>query len=102
MWAYTCNNQVTVKYLYYYLKNNVNYFREIGAQMGSMPQISLPVTEKFEMYLPSLEEQKKIVNILDKFEELINNISIGLPIEIELRRQQYEYYRNKLLSFEEL
>lgn len=102
MWAYTCNNQVTVKYLYYYLKNNVNYFREIGAQMGSMPQISLPVTEKFEMYLPSLEEQKKIVNILDKFEELINNISIGLPTEIELRRQQYEYYRNKLLSFEEL
>ena len=54
------------------------------------------------MYLPSLEEQKKIVNILDKFEELINNISIGLPTEIELRRQQYEYYRNKLLSFEEL
>ena len=102
MWAYTCNNQVTVKYLYYYLKNDVNYFREIGAQMGSMPQISLSVTEKFEMYLPSLEEQKKIVNILDKFEELINNISIGLPAEIEFRRQQYEYYRNKLLSFEEL
>ena len=102
MWAYTCNNQVTVKYLYYYLKNNVNHFREIGTQMGSMPQISLPVTEKFEIYLPSLEEQKKIVNILDKFEKLISDISIGLPAEIELRRKQYEYYRNKLLSFEEL
>lgn len=102
MWAYTCDNQVTVKYLYYYLKNNVNYFREIGTQMGSMPQISLPVTEKFEIYLPALEEQKKIVNILDKFEKLISDISIGLPAEIELRRQQYEYYRNKLLSFEEV
>lgn len=102
MWAYTCNNQVTVKYLYYYLKNNVNHFREIGTQMGSMPQISLPVTEKFEIYLPSLEEQKKIVNILDKFEKLISDISIGLPAEIELRKKQYEYYRNKLLSFEEL
>lgn len=102
MWAYTCNNQVTVKYLYYYLKNNVNYFREIGAQMGSMPQISLPVTEKFEIYLPSLKEQQKVVNILDRFEKLISDISIGLPAEIELRRQQYEYYRNKLLSFKEI
>ena len=102
MWAYTCNNQVTIKYLYYYLKNNVNHFRKIGTQMGSMPQISLPVTEKFEIYLPSMEEQKKIVNILDKFEKLISDISIGLPAEIELRKKQYEYYRNKLLSFEEL
>ena len=102
MWAYTCDNQVTVKYLYYYLKNNVNYFREIGTQMGSMPQISLPVTEKFEIFLPSLEEQEKIVKILDKFEKLTNDITVGLPAEIELRRKQYEYYRNKLLSFEEL
>ena len=50
----------------------------------------------------SLEEQEKIVNILDKFYALINDISVGIPAEIELRRQQYEYYRNKLLSFEEV
>ena len=43
-----------------------------------------------------------IVNILDKFDALVNDISEGLPAEIELRRKQYEYYRNKLLSFEEL
>ena len=42
------------------------------------------------------------MNILSKFDKLINDISEGLPAEIELRRQQYEYYRNKLLSFEEL
>ena len=102
MWAYTCDNQITVKYLYYYLKNNVNYFRKIGTQMGSMPQISLPVTENFEVYLPTLEEQKKIVNILDVFDKLVNDISEGIPAEIELRKKQYEYYRNKLLNFEEL
>ena len=102
MWAYTCNNQVTVKYLYYYLKNNVNYFRNNGTNLFSINKRSLPVTEKFEIYLPSLEEQEKIVNILDKFEKLISDISIGLPAEIELRKKQYEYYRNKLLSFEEL
>ena len=50
----------------------------------------------------SQEEQEKIVIALERFDRLINDISVGLPAEIELRRKQYEYYRNKLLSFEEL
>ena len=70
--------------------------------MGSMPQISLPVTEKYEVYLPDIKEQERIVNFLDRFEILINDISDGLPAEIEARQKQYEYYRNKLLSFKEL
>ena len=45
---------------------------------------------------------QKIVNILDKFDRLINGLSDGLPVEIELRKKQYEYYRDRLLSFEEL
>ena len=102
MWAYTCENQITVKYLYYYLKANINCFRGMGSQMGSMPQISLPITENFKIYLPRLEEQEKIVTILDKFTMLVDDISEGLPAEIELRKKQYECYRNKLLSFKEL
>lgn len=102
MWAYTCENPITVKYLYYYLKNNVDYFRMIGGQMGSMPQISLSVTENFDIFLPSIEEQEKIVNILDKFEKKVNILEEGLPAEIELRKKQYEYYRNKLLDFRSL
>lgn len=102
MWAYTCENPITVKYLYYYLKNNVDYFRMIGGQMGSMPQISLSVTENFDIFLPSIEEQEKIVNILDKFEKMVNILEEGLPAEIELRKKQYEYYRNKLLDFRSL
>lgn len=102
MWAYTCDNSITTKYLYYYLKNNVSYFRRRGEQMGSMPQISLSVTENFNIALPPLQEQERIVKILDKFDKLINDISEGIPAEIEARRKQYEYYRNKLLSFEEL
>ena len=46
-----------------------------------------------------MEEQERIVSILDKFDVLTNSISEGLPREIELRRMQYEYYRDKLLSF---
>ena len=58
--------------------------------------------QEMPILLPSLEEQNHIVSSLDRFDKLINDISVGLPAEIELRRKQYEYYRNKLLSFEEL
>lgn len=52
--------------------------------------------------LPSIKEQERIVEILDRFDLLCNDISEGLPAEIEARQKQYEYYRDKLLSFKEL
>lgn len=61
---------------------------------GSLPTFTIPV--------PPLAEQERIVAILDKFDALVNDIAIGLPAEIQARRQQYEYYRGKLLSFEPL
>lgn len=51
--------------------------------------------------IPSIKEQERIVSILDRFDKLCNDISEGLPAEIEARRKQYEYYRDKLLSFKE-
>ena len=51
--------------------------------------------------LPPLEEQAAMVSLLDQFDSLCNSLSEGLPAEIELRRKQYEYYRDKLLSFKE-
>ena len=51
--------------------------------------------------VPPLDEQERIVAILDKFDALVNDLSIGLPAEIAARRQQYEYYRDRLLTFEE-
>ena len=56
---------------------------------------------KFEFPIISLKEQERIVNILDKFDALCNDITKGLPAEIELRKKQYEYYRDKLLTFKE-
>ena len=69
---------------------------------SSMKNITMSNIRKFKIPVPSIEEQKRIVNILDKFDKLVNDISEGLPAEIEARRKQYEYYRNKLLSFEEV
>ena len=51
--------------------------------------------------VPSLEEQQKIVDILDKFYALTTDITAGLPAEIEARRKQYEYYRDQLLTFKQ-
>jgi type I restriction enzyme S subunit len=61
---------------------------------GALREIPIPV--------PHLQVQEEIVRILDSFDALVSDISIGLPAEIAARRKQYEYYRDKLLSFEEL
>lgn len=55
----------------------------------------------FPVPIPPLDEQQRIVDILDKFNALTNDISAGLPAEIEARRKQYAYYRDKLLTFKQ-
>ena len=78
--------------------NFLNYKRKnaIGAKVTRLQAGSLP---KYTIPLPPLEEQQRIATILDKFDTLVNSISEGLPKEIALRRKQYEYYRERLLSF---
>lgn len=61
--------------------------------------IGLSKLKQFEVPVPSLAEQARIVAILDKFDALTNSITEGLPREIELRQKQYAYYRNLLLNF---
>jgi len=56
---------------------------------------------RIEIDVPPMEVQQQVVEILDKFDALVNDISIGLPAELEARRQQYEYYRDRLLTFKE-
>ena len=102
-WAYHSTNlNINIKYVYYYLRNKESYFQNIGKAMGSLPQISLSIVDDYKIPIPPLKEQERIVAILDRFDMLINDITEGLPAEIKMRKQQYEYYRDKLLSFEEL
>ena len=54
------------------------------------------------MSVPSMDVQERIVEVLDNFEAICTDLNIGLPAEIEARQKQYEYYRDKLLSFKEL
>lgn len=97
MWAYTHENPITLKFLYYVLKNNINKFRDEAAGMGSMPQISLKVTEDFNMPVPPLEVQKEIVCLLDDFTAKTEELQTELNKEYEARKKQYEYYKEVLL-----
>ena len=68
---------------------------------AGVPHISGEALQSIMIPVPSLEEQKRIVSILDRFDALCNDITAGLPAEIEARQKQYEYYRDKLLTFKE-
>ncbi len=83
-----------LKYLYAVIEWNV--------QGGTIKRLYNDNLAKTKIPVPPLEIQDKIVSILDKFDKLTNDISEGLPAEIEARQKQYEYYRNKLLNFKEL
>ena len=63
--------------------------------------MNVSIIKSFEIPLPTLDEQRYIADILDRFDALVNDISSGLPAEIAARRAQYEYYRDRLLSFPE-
>ena len=67
--------------------------------LATLKKIKIPIPLKNGK--PDLGKQKEIVAVLDKFDTLVNDISIGLPAELKARRQQYEYYREKLLTFTE-
>ena len=92
-------NELFPKFLFYYMTNAFKPFilsRCVGATATSMRK---PMLTDFPIPLPPLSEQRRIVDILDRFDTLTNSISEGLPKEIALRRKQYAYYRDALLSF---
>ena len=93
------NSNIIPKFLYYYLyKEAPNH---VKAGMGN-PKLMSNVMSNIKLPVPPLEVQRRIVHILDRFDALCNDLTNGLPAEIALRRKQYEFYRDKLLSFKEL
>ena len=89
-------NQLNAKYLYYCLEG-----RKYKVPMSGIPQLTVPMLKKQKVSIPSLEIQNRIVNVLDNFEKICSDLNIGLPAEIKARQKQYEYYRDKLLTFAE-
>ena len=90
--------QVLPRYIYHFLLSIQEKIHDLKSG-GGVPHVYAKDVARFTIPLPSLSEQQRIASILDKFDTLVNSISEGLPKEIALRRKQYEYYREKLLSF---
>ena len=88
--------EINLRYAYYFMKSIEN---DYNVPKVGIPQLTKPMIKDLKIPLPPLEEQQHIASILDKFDTLVNSISEGLPREIALRRKQYEYYREKLLTF---
>ncbi|MEE0700033.1 MAG: restriction endonuclease subunit S [Bacilli bacterium] len=93
----------TNNFLYYLLNSEYvqNLFKQ-KVSSGTVQNLNADIVKSIELPVYTFEEQERIVSILDKFDKLVNDMKEGLPAEIEFRRKQYEYYRNKLLSFKEL
>lgn len=92
---------LSIKFVYYYLfivdefcKNNTNVSGFASVDMSKLKRLLFPI--------PPMEIQEKIVSILDRFEALVNDLSTGLPAEIAAVKEQYEYYRNLLLTFKRI
>ena len=86
------------KYLYYCLMAKKDYLSS-QVRKASIPRLSPNVIKELVVPVPSLAGQQRIVAILDRFDALTNDLTSGLPAEMEKRRQQYEFYRDKLLTF---
>ena len=95
-------NKLLNRYLFHYLK--APYLMKYAQNKltgGTIKHLNQNVIVDFEIPLPPLEVQKRIVEVLDNFEKICNDLNIGLPAEIEARQKQYEFYRNFLLTFKE-
>ena len=90
-------------YLYYLLRSapvQEEFARRAGA--GTVKNLNADIVKSIVIPLPTRERQEQVVALLDRFDALVNDLSIGLPAELHARRQQYEYYRDRLLTFKEL
>ncbi len=90
--------EVNIRYLYFIL--GITAGKYVNRGMGN-PKLMSNVMAGIKVPIPSIEEQERIVAILDRFDALCNDLTIGLPAEIAARQKQYEYYRDKLLTFKE-
>ena len=87
-----------VYYAYHQLTNmRLNQY----AVGGGQPLVTGKLIKALKVALPDVDEQRRIAGVLDKFDALVNDISIGLPAELAARRKQYDYYRDRLLTFKE-
>ena len=92
---------VLPRYYFHYMRSAFLSYIQKTMFQGSVASIRRPMLNQFPVPVPTLDVQKRLVNVLDNFEAICTDLNIGLPAEIEARQKQYEYYRDLLLTFAE-
>lgn len=97
------SNTLTADFLYHVLSSSMMQYemRKKASFGGAVQNLNADIVRELTIPIPSLDTQNKIVQVLDNFDSICSDLKIGLPAEIEARTKQYEYYRDKLLSFKE-
>ena len=93
---------VLPRYYFHYMRSAFLPYIQKTMFQGSVASIRRPMLNQFPVPIPSMDVQKRLVNVLDNFESICIDLNIGLPAEIEARQKQYEYYRDLLLTFTEM
>jgi type I restriction enzyme S subunit len=100
--CYIFRHSLNPKYAAYFFQSSHFNAQKVKYAAGAkMIRVTSDSMERIRVPVPPLAEQERIVAILDKFDALVNDRSVGLPAELAARRQQYEYYRDRLLTFQE-
>lgn len=98
--AMRVNSENSSRYLFHLLQSKMVQQQVVAkASHGSQPNLSMRALEQFDVAIPPLDIQLRLANVLDNFDAICTDLSSGLPAEIEARQKQYEYYRDKLLTF---
>ena len=96
------NNRILNRYYWHFAQSSLYWTQATKlVSTGGQPQFNTGAISRVKVPVPSIEEQASIVSILDRFDALCNDLTSGLPAEIDARQKQYEYYRDKLLTFKE-
>ena len=99
----TPHDELNVFYLQYFFENTISKELNGVARGGAIKNVpSVSELKAIKIPVPSLDVQERLVQVLDNFDAICSDLNIGLPAEIEARQKQYEYYRDKLLTFKEL
>lgn len=96
------DKRLNAKFLFHFIRSRFSDYLAKASVHASVTSLRMRMFQRFLVPLPPLSEQKRIAEILDTFDALVNDLESGLPAEIEARRKQYEYYRDKLLTFKQL
>ena len=97
------DNHLVLNKYYWHFAQSEAYWQQANTLVtsGGQPQFNANALGRVKMKIPTIERQKRVCELLDEFDRLSNDMESGIPAEIDARQKQYEYYRDKLLTFKE-